>query len=40
MLLTEIFKVFLSGTKCFGSKGKAQTKFDKYLSGLGQVLAQ
>ena len=31
---------FLKGTKCFGSKGKAQTKFDKYLSGLGQVLAQ
>lgn len=25
-----------SGTRCFGSKGKAQTKFDKNLAGLAQ----
>ena len=40
LLLIGILNIFFPGTKCFGSKAKAQTKFDKYLAGLGQVLAQ
>ena len=40
LLLIGNLKHFFSGTRCFGSKGKAQTNFDKYLAGLGQVLAQ
>jgi len=29
-----------TGSRCFGTKGKAQTKFSSFMAGLGKVLAQ